>query len=79
MIHKRKEKAPKWRYEFNCRKCDCIREIIDPSKNRQGDYCTACIERHDAGLKSPIHADESDRVVRCDCFTPIPEQEETKT
>lgn len=25
---------------------------------------------------SPIHADEKERVLRCECFTPIPEDEE---
>jgi hypothetical protein len=38
-----------------------------------GVYCIACIERADAGLPSPIHADD-DRVVRCDCFEAIPEE-----
>ena len=39
MIRRRKSKLPKWRYEFDCRKCDNIREIHDPSKHRDGDYC----------------------------------------
>ena len=30
MIRRRKSKLPKWRYEFDCRKCDNIREILDP-------------------------------------------------
>lgn len=30
----------------------------------------------DAGLPGPIHADEEDRVVRCDCYEPIPEEGE---
>lgn len=71
----RKKERPKWRYDFNCRKCDNIQEIHDNRKNRHGDYCVACIERADAGLPSPIHADEADRVVRCDCFKAIPEKE----
>ncbi len=75
MIRKKKSNLPKWRYDFNCRKCDNIKEIHDPRKNRHGDYCIACIERTDAGLPSPIHADD-DRVVRCDCFKAIPESEE---
>lgn len=74
MIRRKKER-PKWRYDFNCRKCDNIQEIHDNRKNRHGDYCIACIERADAGLPSPIHADEADRVVRCDCFKAIPEKE----
>lgn len=37
------------------------------------DYRVACIERADADLPSPIHADD-DRVVRCDCFEAIPEE-----
>lgn len=32
----------------------------------------------DKGKPSPIHADEKDRTVRCDCFTPIPKKEEAK-
>lgn len=75
MIRRRKERLPKWRYDFNCRKCDNIQEIHDDRKKRHGDYCIACIERADAGLPSPIHADEADRVVRCDCFKAIPEKE----
>ena len=58
---------PKWRYDFNCRKCDNIQFI--------GDYCVACVEAFDQGRPNPIHADD-DRVVRCDCFRPIPEPEE---
>ena len=49
MIRRRKSNLPKWRYEFDCRKCDNIREV---------------------------HADEKERVLRCECFTPIPEDEE---
>ena len=37
MIRKRKERLPKWRYDFNCRKCDNIQEIHDNRKNRHGD------------------------------------------
>ena len=70
-MRKRKPKAPPWTYAFKCAKCDNIREIHDPAHNRDGDYCVACIERADAGLPGPIHADERDRVVRCDRFTPI--------
>lgn len=40
-----------------------------------GDYCVACVEAFDQGRPNPIHADD-DRVVRCDCFRPIPEPEE---
>ena len=46
MIGRRRKNLPKWRYDFNCRKCDNIQFIDD------------------------------DRVVRCDCFRPIPEPEE---
>ena len=45
----------------------------DKAKRRDGDYCIKFIERTDAGLPSPIHADD-DRVVRCDCFEAIPEE-----
>lgn len=76
MIRRRKSKLPKWRYEFDCRKCDNIREIHDPRKRRDGDYCVPCIERHDAGLPSPIQAYEEERVLRCECFTLIPEDGE---
>ena len=30
----------------------------------------------DSRRPSPIHADEKERVLRCECFTPIPEDEE---
>ncbi len=35
-----------------------------------------CIEHMDSRRPSPIHADEKERVLRCECFTPIPEDEE---
>lgn len=57
-------------------KCDNIREVHDPRKGRDGDYCIPCIERMDSRRPSPIHADEKERVLRCECFTPIPEDEE---
>ena len=79
MIRRRKSNLPKWRYEFDCRKCDNIREVHDPRKGRDGDYCIPCIERMDSRRPSPIHADEKERVLRCECFTPIPEDEEGKT
>lgn len=72
----RKSNLPKWRYEFDCRKCDNIREVHDPRKGRDGDYCIPCIEHMDSRRPSPIHADEKERVLRCECFTPIPEDEE---
>ena len=78
MIRRRKSNLPKWRYEFDCRKCDNIREVHDPRKGRDGDYCIPCIERMDSRRPSPIHADEKERVLRCECFTPIPEDEEEK-
>ena len=49
--------------------------IDDPARGRLGDYCVACVEAFDQGRPNPIHADD-DRVVRCDCFRPIPEPEE---
>ena len=76
MVRRRKSNLPKWRYEFDCRKCDNIREVHDPRKGRDGDYCIPCIERMDSRRPSPIHADEKERVLRCECFTPIPEDEE---
>lgn len=69
-MKRRREKLPKWRYEFDCRKCDNIREVHDPRKGRDGDYCIPCIERMDSRRPSPIHADEKERVLRCECFTP---------
>ena len=38
---------PKWRYDFNCRKCDNIQFIDDPARGRLGDYCVACVEAFD--------------------------------
>lgn len=52
-----------------------IQFIDDPARGRLGDYCVACVEAFDQGRPNPIHADD-DRVVRCDCFRPIPEPEE---
>lgn len=75
MIGRRCKNLPKWRYDFNCRKCDNIQFIDDPARGRLGDYCVACVEAFDQGRPDPIHADD-DRVVRCDCFRPIPEPEE---
>jgi hypothetical protein len=75
MIGRRKKDLPKWRYDFNCRKCDNVQFINDPEHGRLGDYCVACVEAFDQGRPDPIHADD-DRVVRCDCFRPIPEPEE---
>ena len=76
MIRRRKSNLPKWRYEFDCRKCDNIREVHDQHKGRDGDYCIPCIERMDSRRPSPIQADEKERVLHCECFTPIPEDEE---
>ena len=64
---------PKWKYDFSCKKCRHIQYVKDKAKRRDGDYCIKFIERTDAGLPSPIHADD-DRVVRCDCFETIPEE-----
>lgn len=44
MVRHRKSNLPKWRYEFDCRKCDNIREVHDPHKGRDGDYCIPCYE-----------------------------------
>lgn len=77
-MKRRREKLPKWRYEFDCRKCDNIREVHDPRKGRDGDYCIPCIEHMDSRRPSPIHADEKERVLRCECFTPIPEERRAK-
>ena len=44
MVRRRKSNLPKWRYEFDCRKCDNIREVHDPRKGRDGDYCIPCRE-----------------------------------
>ena len=74
MIGRRKKDLPKWRYDFNCRKCDNVQFINDPEHGRLGDYCVACVEAFDQGRPDPIHADD-DRVVRCDCFRPIPEEQ----
>jgi hypothetical protein len=74
-LRQRRERPPKWKYEFDCRKCDNIQEIHDPKRRRDGDYCIACLERADKRIPSPIHADEENRVLRCDCFTPIPEDD----
>ena len=54
MVRRRKSNLPKWRYEFDCRKCDNIREVHDPRKGRDGDYCIPCIERMDSRRPSPI-------------------------
>lgn len=69
MVRRRKSNLPKWRYEFDCRKCDNIREVHDPRKGRDGDYCIPCIERMDSRRPSPIHADEKERVLRRVLYT----------
>lgn len=74
-MRRRKERPPKWEYENDCRKCDNIRELHDSKKRRDGDYCIVCLERREKRLPSPVHRDEIKRVVRCECFTPIPEDE----
>lgn len=72
-MRRRKEPLPKWVYAFSCRKCQNIQFVHDEAKGRDGDYCVKAIERADAGLPDPIHADD-DRVVRCDCYKPIPKE-----
>ena len=64
-MKKKKSNLPKWKYDFSCKKCRHIQYVKDKVKRRDGDYCIKFIERTDAGLPSPIHADD-DRVVRCD-------------
>ena len=51
----------------------CETAGIDVGRGKR-DY--KCIERMDSRRPSPIHADEKERVLRCECFTPIPEDEE---
>ena len=53
-----------------------VQFIKDDTQGREGDYCVKAVERAGAGLPGPIHADEEDRVVRCDCYEPIPEEGE---
>lgn len=72
-MRKEKQKLPKWQYNFSCKMCRHIQYIKDKKKHRDGDYCIKAIERFDASLPSPIHADD-DRVVRCDCFEEIQEE-----
>ena len=43
MIGRRRKNLPKWRYDFNCRKCDNIQFIDDPARGCLGDYCVACV------------------------------------
>lgn len=73
-MRRRKPSLPKWKYAFSCRDCRHVQFIKDEAKGREGDYCVKSIERADAGLPGPIHADEADRVVRCDCYEPIPKE-----
>ena len=61
--------VPRWKYAFDCRKCKQIQRVDDEAKHRHGNYCLAGINRNDAGLPGPIHADD-DRVIRCDCYEP---------
>ena len=63
MMRRRKQNLPKWRYEFDCRKCDNIREVHDQRKGRDGDYCIPCIERMDSRRPSPIHAEKKESSV----------------
>lgn len=73
-MRRRKPSLPKWKYAFSCRDCRHVQFIKDEAKGREGDYCVKSIERADAGLPGQIHADEADRVVRCDCYEPIPKE-----
>lgn len=73
-IGRRRKNLPKWRYDFNCRKCDNIQFIDDP---RAAAWATTAwrVRVLDQGRPNPIHAGRRPRV-RCDCFRPIPEPEE---
>lgn len=53
-------KLPRWRYDFDCRKCSQVQHIKD--EVRDGMYCMPTV----LGL-DPMHADD-DRVVRCDYY-----------
>ena len=57
-MKKKKSNLPKWKYDFSCKKCRHIQYVKDKAKRRDGDYCIKFIERTDAGLPSPIHADD---------------------
>lgn len=74
-MRRRKPALPKWKYAFSCRNQN-VQFIKDDAKGREGDYCVKAVERADAGLPGPIHADEEDRVVRCDYYEPIPKEGE---
>ena len=72
-MRRRKPALPKWKYAFSCRNCQTVQFIKDDTKGREGDYCVKAVERAGAGLPGPIHADEEDRVVRCEYYEPLPE------
>lgn len=76
-MHEKKKTGPsEVEIRLSCRNCQNVQFIKDDAKGREGDYCVKAVERADAGLPGPIHADEEDRVVRCDCYEPIPEEGE---
>ena len=54
MVRRRKSNLPKWRYEFDCRKCDNIREVHDPRKGRDGDYSGTIIAVIPAALRAVL-------------------------
>jgi len=58
--------VPRWRYNFSCRDCECIKYLDDGT--RIGFYCIPIMNNEE-----PIHAD-NDRVVRCDRYVPKMEQ-----
>mgnify|MGYP000261736238 CR=1 FL=1 len=58
-MKKKKSNLPKWKYDFSCKKCRHIQYVKDKAKRRDGDYCIKFIERTDAGLPSPIHAEDA--------------------
>ncbi len=78
-----KNTQPRWVYDFDCKECEKLQYVKDPDKHRDGLYCIPSIEivdrrpadwtpfNPDGSLKpsdGPIHADEHDRTVRCDCY-----------
>lgn len=78
-----KSNKPRWAYDFDCNECENLQPVVDPEKKRNGIYCIPMIEMEDnrpagwtpfnpdGSLKpsdGPIHADEHDRHIRCDCY-----------
>ena len=78
MIGRRRKNLPKWRYDFNCRKCDNIQFIDDPARGRLGDYCVACVEAFDQGAEPDPRRRRPRRPARLLSADPRPEEEEQK-